>query len=132
MWPGAPVGCGKPVQGPRSRRGGGFMLRIQRLVLSVLTAVTLLVLLASPVWATVWDSGYKTCTIHQTQKVTSYSTGFTEHWPGPSGYHAWTNGSWIVRVGMADAAAGGGWTVGVTNGSLDDPGTYATCVNGTP
>jgi hypothetical protein len=119
----------KPM-GPAST-GGGSMLRIQRLVLSVLTAVALLVLLASPVWA-VFKDGIKYCTIHQTQKVTSYSTGFTEHWPGPSGYHAWTNGSsWIVRVGFADAAGGGGWSVN-TNGSLNDPGTYATCVNGTP
>jgi hypothetical protein len=101
--------------------------------MAVLTAAALLTLVASPVWATVSKGGYKGCTVNQTQKTTSLSTGITKHYPGPSGYAYFNNGgSYIVRNAYATAAAGGNWLVTVDSGSLDDAGTYASCVNGTP
>ncbi len=101
----------------------------RRSVVAVVMALTLVLVFATAVAATVTKSGTRTCATNYTPYSRSYSTGFTEHFPPGSGYYSWNNGStWIVRKRYADHAGGGGWwEVAVTSGSLSDSGTYAGC-----
>lgn len=109
------------------------MPRIAKPTTAVATAVMVLLLAVSPVLATVYKAGTKWCLTNQTPYSKSFSTGFTEHAPPGAGYQAWNNGSnWIVRQKFSNPGVrGGDWAVAVTNGSLNDPGTFAGCVNGT-
>lgn len=109
------------------------MPRIAKPTTAVATAVMVLLLAVSPVLASVTKSGTKYCTINQTPYSKSFSTGFTEHFPPGSGYGAWNNGAnWLVRQKYSSPGTQGGfWFVRVTDGSLNDPGTFAGCVNGT-
>ena len=108
------------------------MRGLRRISATLLTVAVMLVLAASPVWAVVSKSGYLACAINKTQWTNSLSTGTTDHRPGPSGFHRFENGgSMIHREWAADAPAGGSWRVDVTNGQLDDAGTYAVCKFGT-
>lgn len=91
-----------------------------------------LALSAVPAHAAVTESGTKICTQNQTGVSRSYSTGTTEHYPPDTGYAVFYNGgSWLVKTRAASAGGGGFWFVS-TNGNLNDAGTYAYCVNGTP
>jgi hypothetical protein len=82
--------------------------------------------------ATVTDGGTTYCTTNQTGVSRGYSTGTTNHAPPGGGYATYYNGSlWKVTTKAANVARGGSWAVG-TNGSLNDPETYAYCINGTP
>jgi hypothetical protein len=109
------------------------MPRIAKPTTAVATAVMVLLSAVSPVLATVYKAGTKWCLTNQTPYSKSFSTGFTEHAPPGAGYQAWNNGSnWIVRQKFSNPGVrGGDWAVAVTNGSLNDPGTFAGCVNGT-
>lgn len=87
----------------------------------------------SPVLAIVVKSGTKNCSINQIPFSQSLSTGFTEHYPPGSKYAAWNNfANWLVRTKVSNPGTHGGfWWVEVTGGSLNDPGTFASCLNGT-
>lgn len=98
-------------------------------IISVVAAVVLIMALAVPVLATVWDGGVVYCEDFETGYSRSYSTGLTEHWPPGTGYAWWNNGTqWRVRIAYGAQGFDGEWAVAVTNGSLSDPGTWAGCV----
>jgi hypothetical protein len=102
---------------------------------SIVLAVLVSAVLVSPVLAAVQKSGTKYCPVNQTPYTRSYSTGLTDSSaPGGSANAEWDNGStWIVRQVYATHGGGGGyWVVVVYGGSLNDPGTYGACINGTP
>jgi hypothetical protein len=105
------------------------MHRIAKVATALAITAGLMSALTLSAAATVYDFGTKFCTANHTPYTRSYSTGFTEHYPPGTGYHAWNNGStWTVRKWYANGPGGGGdWLVAVTGGSLDDPGTYAGC-----
>lgn len=76
--------------------------------------------------AVVWKSGNRPCV--GLQRTVGYSTGTTEHYPGPSGYGIFYNGSvWKTTKRFAGATGGGFWFV-QTNGSSSS-GTYAECTS---
>jgi len=89
----------------------------------------LMAALAIPVLASVSKSGYHYCQVYYTPYSRSYSTGTTHHYPPGSGSHTFVNGStWTVRKWYSNYGDDGGWwQVSVTEGSLNDPGTYAGC-----
>ncbi len=86
------------------------------------------ILAPADAWASVTKSGTKYCNGMLPLGITrAYSTGFTEHYPPRSGYVAYSNGSqWRVTYADSTTTGGGFWFVS-TNGSLNDPGTYAGC-----
>ena len=108
------------------------MPRISKPTTAGATAVMVLLLAVSPVLASVTKSGTKNCTINQTPYSQSYSTGFTEHFPPGSGYGPFNNGAnWLVRQQVSPPGEHGGFWFVRTDGSLNDPGTFAGCLNGT-
>ena len=93
-----------------------------------LASLTLLAALAVPALAVVTKSGNQSCSGDWTPYSRSYSTGFTEHFPPGSGYQGFNNGAtWTVRMKLAPLGSAGGFWFVQTNGSLNDPGTYAGC-----
>lgn len=101
---------------------------------SVAAAVPIVMTLLVPAMAhaSVSKSGTKNCTANQTGVSRAYSTGTTEHYPPDTGYGIFYNGgTWKATSKNATSGGGGFWFV-QTNGSLNDSGTYAYCINGTP
>jgi hypothetical protein len=103
---------------------------------SAALATILALLVASPVAASIVKSGNKWCTQNQTPYTRSYTTEWTQSdSPGEAGSNRgiWDNGpNFIVRKVYSDVGEdGGGWTVLVNGGSLNDPGTYGACYTGT-
>lgn len=104
------------------------MRTISRRISAGLAALMLLAAMALPALAVVSKSGTKYCSSGYTPYSRSYSTGFTRHFPPGSGYAAFNNGStWTVRLALAPVGTSGGFWFVDTNGSLNDPGTYAGC-----
>lgn len=100
---------------------------LKKSLAAAFAAVVLVLAVASPSAALVSKSGTKPCYAPNSNSYTrGYSTGDTTI-KGPGGTSAlYINGStWTVRS-RAGAYGGGSWYVN-TNGSLNDPGTYAYC-----
>ncbi|HWK19846.1 MAG TPA: hypothetical protein VNR37_03630 [Microbacteriaceae bacterium] len=108
-------------------------MRIRNLAAGLgIAAAIALVAPAATAFADVWDGGLQNCTPHQTGVSRAYSTGSTNHVAPGGGVATFTNGAiWKVTTKSSNVAGGGYWTVS-TNGALDDPETYAYCINGTP
>lgn len=103
----------------RTRRGA------RQVAVGALASAALIVALSAPVSAGVTKSGTKYCALLPYSH--SYSTGFTEHFPPGNGYGAFSNGTiWTVRERNSSSGNGGFWFV-ETNGSLNDPNTWAGC-----
>lgn len=101
-----------------------------RRLFAIGSAILLAAALVVPAAAVVSKSGTKYCSVGWTPYARSYSTGFTELFPPGSGYKAYNNGStWTVRQWHSNYGDGGGFWFVQTNGSLNDPGTYAGCTN---
>jgi len=93
--------------------------------ITVLIVALLVLALAAPALALVSESGYKYCNGYIPYSR-AYSTGTTEHFPPGSGYGIYYNGSsWKVTTQWS--SSGDGFWFVQTNGSLNDPGTYAVC-----
>lgn len=94
----------------------------------VLLAALAMPALAMPALAVVSKSGNQYCSGDWTPYSRSYSTGFTEHYPPGNGYQGFNNGAtWMTRMKLAPWGSAGGFWFVQTNGSLNDPGTYAGC-----
>lgn len=82
--------------------------------------------------ANVGKSGTQPCTAHQTGVTRASSSGMTTHYPPGGGSRTFNNGSNMLATEASSINAGGGsWSV-TTNGSLNNAGTYAYCIAGTP
>lgn len=100
---------------------------MKRTIGAAAAALVLLVTIATPASALVGESGTKSCYAPNPNSYTrAYSTGDTTI-KGPGGTSAmYVNGAtWTVRA-RAGVYGGGSWYAN-TNGSLNDPGTYAYC-----
>lgn len=106
------------------------MRSIWRRLSAVFAATVLLAALALPALAVVSKSGTHYCSYGYLPYSRSYSTGSTHHYPPGSGSATFENGgTWTVRKAHSNAGDDGGWWQVSTNGSLNDPGTYAGCTN---
>lgn len=82
--------------------------------------------------ADVYKSGNKSCSQNEVGRTRSDSTGFTKHWPPPTGYQQWRNGDVKkTRRAYATSNGGGGWTVSSSK-ALYDNGTFARCLQSGP
>lgn len=101
---------------------------MKRRLVPVAVAACLALLVAVPALAGVTDSGTKYCSGDDTPWTRAYSTGYTEHYPPGNGYDDFYNGpTWRTTFHHASSGSPGGFWVVETNGSLNDPGTYAYC-----
>jgi len=99
----------------------------RRSLIAFIAAAVVTFSIATVASAVVWKSGTTYCA--GTQRTVGYSTGTTEHYPGPSGYGIFYNGSsWKTTKRLASATGGGFWFV-QTGGSISSSGTYAECTS---
>ncbi len=105
---------------------------MRRLLTATALAVCLVMLLAMPALAAVYEFGWKSCG-STLVGIRSYSTQTTTHFVlSPSYYETgdWNNGStWRVRTSTTNHKNSVNWGVEVVGGSLNDPGTYAYCTS---
>ncbi|MEX1125799.1 MAG: hypothetical protein WEE53_09060 [Acidimicrobiia bacterium] len=99
---------------------------------AALVVLVLVLALASPASASVWDFGTTSCGLHLVG-IRSYSTYSTYHFVLEPSYYetgSWNNGAtWKVRTSLTNHYNNVEWGVEVVGGSLNDPGTYGYCTS---
>lgn len=104
----------------------------KRRIATVAFTAVLVVAGATQAHADVRKGGTTYCGSNQTTVTHALSTGTTEHFPGGGAYRVFYNGSIFKHTEASAASAGGHYWFVSTIGSLNDPGTYAYCILGTP
>lgn len=103
-------------------------LKIRMRAWVVLLTTALVLAIALPALAYVSKSGNQACSGQLTPWTRGYSTGHTEHLPPGSGWAEFYNySSWKVTRAHAPLHSNGGFWAVMTDGALDNPGTYAYC-----
>jgi hypothetical protein len=107
------------------------MRQFPKSIAAIAMATALLLATSGSAFATVYKDGTLTCTTNYTMQIHSYATGSVEHhFPAP--YYDvdyFTNGAtWTMRASYDAGPGGHGYWWAQTDGSLNDPYTYAQCV----